>query len=144
SELLNEAVWLASVHGLVFLDIVAADGTIVSSAHWPARFGYKHPWAARARLADGGAFLESVELPGGSALGLVAVRAVVAVGERRVFIAGGRRLDRQFLQSLALPAGMRALLYRNVEPELSRHQLIDAGGQVVQAAAIAPLIAQVR
>jgi len=61
-----------------------------------------------------------------------------------VFIAGGRRLDRQFLQSLALPAGMRALLYRNIEPELSRQQLIDAGGQVAQAAAIAPLIARVR
>jgi len=144
AALVNEAVPLASAHGLDFLDIVAADGTIVSSAHWPARFGYKHPWAARARLADGGAFLESVELPRENALGLVAVRAVVAAGERRVFIAGGRRLDRQFLQSLALPAGMRALLYRNIEPELSRQQLIDAGGQVAQAAAIAPLIARVR
>jgi nitrogen fixation/metabolism regulation signal transduction histidine kinase len=39
---------------------------------------------------------------------------------------------------------MRALLYRNVEPELSRQQLIDASGQVAQAAQLEPLIARVR
>src|SRR5204862_24793 len=86
----NEAAPLASAHGLDFLDIVAPDGTIVSSAHWPARFGYKHPWAARAAATNaGGAFLESVDLPRETALGLVAVRRVAA-GERRLYVAGGR------------------------------------------------------
>jgi signal transduction histidine kinase len=144
AALVNEAAPLASAHGLDFLDIVAADGTIVSSAHWPARFGYKHPWAARGRNINGGAFLDAVELPRETALALVAVRAVTAAGERRLFVAGGRRLDRQFLQSFALPEGMRVMLYRNIEPEIARQQLVDSRGQVADAAALDPLIARVR
>jgi len=71
------------------------------------------------------------------------VRKVAARGGG-VLVAGGRRLDQSFLQSLVLPAGTRALLYRNVEPEVSRQQLIDASGQVAQAAQLEPLIARVR
>ena len=61
----NEAAPLAAAQGLDFLDIVAADGTIVSSAEWPARFGYQHPWAARPPRAAGpaGGFLQAIELP---------------------------------------------------------------------------------
>ena len=29
---------------LAFLDVVQPDLTILSSAHWPARFGYKNDW----------------------------------------------------------------------------------------------------
>jgi len=43
-----------------------------------------------------------------------------------------------------LPAGTRALLYRNVEPDVSRQQLIDASGQIAQTAQLAPLITRVR
>ena len=144
ASLVNEAGPLASAHGLDFLDIVAADGTIVSSAHWPARFGYKHPWAARTRAADGGAFLDVVELPRETALALVAVRGVTSAGERRLLVVGGRRLDHQLLQSFALPEGMRVMLYRNTEPEIARQQLIDSRGQVADAGALDPLIARVR
>jgi two-component system nitrogen regulation sensor histidine kinase NtrY len=144
AALVNEATPLAAAHGLDFLDIVAADGTIVSSAHWPARFGYPHPWAARAPKTEGSAFLDSVELPRETALALVAVRAVTAAGERRLIVAGGRRVDRQFLESFALPEGMRVMLYRNVEPEVAGQQLVDAHGQVAEAAALDPLIARVR
>jgi two-component system nitrogen regulation sensor histidine kinase NtrY len=143
----NEAAALAAAQGLDFLDVVADDGRIVSSAQWPARFGYRHPWAlqsdASENAAAAGAFLQTVELPRELALGLVAVRSVKA-GDRRLYLAGGRKLDEHFLQSLVLPAGMRALLYRNVEPEVSRQQLIDASGQVAQAAQLEPLIARVR
>src|SRR5262245_22838897 len=38
----NDAAALASAQELEFLDVVSADGKIVSSAHWPARFGYPH------------------------------------------------------------------------------------------------------
>ena len=38
-----------------------------------------------------------------------------------------------------LPAGMRAFLYRNVQPEVSRQQLIDTSGGVAHAAALEPL-----
>jgi two-component system nitrogen regulation sensor histidine kinase NtrY len=143
----NEASTLAAAQGLDFLDIVADDGRIVSSAHWPARFGYRHAWALQADTPGaapaGAAFLQAVELPREVALGLVAVRSVKA-GDRRIYLAGGRKLDEHFLQSLVLPAGMRALLYRNVEPEVSRHQLIDAAGPVAPAAQLEPLIARVR
>ncbi len=143
----NEASLLAAAQGLDFLDIVADDGRIMSSAQWPARFGYRHAWALQtegSRNAGApGAFLQPVELPRELALGLVAVQSVKA-GDRRVYLAGGRKLDEHFLRSLVLPSGMRALLYRNVEPEVSRQQLIDASGQVGQAVQLEPLIARVR
>jgi len=137
----NEASPLAAAQGLDFLDIVTADGTIVSSAEWPARFGYKHPWAADgpadAAAPASTAFLQPVELPRQTALGLMAVRPIV-VGDRRI------HLDQQFLKSLALPPGMRALLSQNVEPERTRPQVIDASGHVAQASELEPLIARVR
>ena len=110
----NEATALAAGQGLDFLDLAAADGTLISSAEWPARFGYRHPWIASSPL-DRPAFLEAMELPQGNALGLVAVRRVAA-SSQPVYLAGGRRLDDQFLTSLSMPAGMRALLYRTGTP----------------------------
>ena len=35
---------IAASQRLDFLELVAGDGTIVSSAQWPARFGYKEEW----------------------------------------------------------------------------------------------------
>jgi len=137
----NDAATLSSAQSLEFLDLVADDGTLVSSAEWPARFGYQLPWVKSAPL--GAAFLQPVELPRETSLGLVAVRRVQA-GGRPFYVAGGLRLDQQFLKSLPLPAGMRALLYRNVEPELSQQQLLAATGTVALAAPLGPIIARVR
>jgi two-component system nitrogen regulation sensor histidine kinase NtrY len=142
----NEAAPLAAAYGLDFLDLVSGDGTIVSSAHWPARFGYKHPWAggdSQRGAIPPGAFLQAVELPRETALGLMAIQEVV-VGERRIYLVGGRRLDQAFLQSLVLPAGMRVLLSRNLPPAGSGPQLIEASGNVTQAGQLGPLIARVR
>ena len=59
---------------LDFLEIVGADGNVVSSAQWPARFGYPEPAAANASATP---FLKREDLPDGStALGLFAVHAV--------------------------------------------------------------------
>src|SRR4029077_20840658 len=91
----GEAASMAAAQGLDFVDLVAADGTIVSSAEWPARFGYRLPWVTGTRKATG-AFLQTIELPRGTALGLVAV-AQVPSGAKAIFVAGGRRLDEQFL-----------------------------------------------
>jgi len=140
----NEAASLAALQGLDFLDLVADDGTIISSAHWPARFGYRQAWATNRRDGPSGeAFLQAIDLPGETALGLVAVRGVPS-GARTIYIAGGRRLNQEFLKSLQLPPGMRALLYRNVEAEGLRQPLIDASGQRLQAAELQPLIARVK
>ena len=43
----NEAAGLAAAHDLDLLELVAGDGAIVSSAEWPARFGYKEDWLTR-------------------------------------------------------------------------------------------------
>ena len=124
----GEAASMAASQGLDFVDLVAGDGTIISSAEWPARFGYRNRWVTAPRTATG-AFLQAIELPRETALGLVAVRQVPS-GSKALYIAGGRRLDQQFLETLTLPDGTRAFL--------------DAPGQPQQPAQLDPLIARVR
>lgn len=116
SPYVNEAAALAATHGLEFVELVAGDGTIISSAQWPARFGYRQElvlqpqdWKAQ------GAFLKREELPSEAALALVAVRAVT-VRDRPVFIVAGLRLGPGFVASLVLPEGMRALLFPILDP----------------------------
>ena len=106
---------LAAAHNLDFLELVSAAGSIVSSAQWPARFLYQEDWVTqRADWNSQEPFLKREELPDGTALGLIAVR-VASVGDNKLYIVGGESLDRDFLSSFVLPAGMRALLYR--EPQ---------------------------
>jgi len=110
---------------LDFLEFAESDGTIVSSAQWPAKFGY--PDSAAGSLsaeAEQAAFLKQEELQDGSALGLFAVRAT-RVGEHPVYVIGGRRLDSTFLAGLDMPVGMRALLYENRGDHFSAKLLID-------------------
>ncbi len=138
----NDAASLAQTQGLDFLELVAGDGTIVSSAQWPARFGYKEAWlTAPVDWPAQRAFLKREDLPDAAALALEAVR-VATVGEGRLFIVAGRRLDAAFLASLVLPSGMRALLYRNLEPVFSTLAL--AGVAASDAERLAPLIERVR
>jgi len=140
SKYVNDAEALASTDGLDLLDLVAGDGTIVSSAEWPARFGYKEDWLReepdwKAR----GAFLKREDLPDGPALALLAV-GTANVDDRRLYVAGGERLDREFLSTLAVPAGMRVLLYSSMGPKFSEAQLIGAGGPAAGGAALRTLI----
>jgi signal transduction histidine kinase len=144
SQYVNVARDLSAAHQLDLLEILAADGTIVSSAQWPARFGYKKSWVTEAvEWRSQPAFLQREELARGTTLALSAVRAVI-VGGSKIFVAGGQRLDREFLGSLALPAGMRAMLYRNLEMGFSLQSLIDASGMVTQGDRLAPLIELIR
>jgi len=138
----GDAASMAAAQGLDFVDLVATDGTIISSAEWPARFGYRHGWATPPH-AGSAAFLQAIELPHETALGLVAVRQV-PTGTATLYIGGGQRLDPEFLRALRLPDGMRAFLYRNLEPEVSRQQLVDISGNAPPSAQLEPLIARVR
>jgi two-component system nitrogen regulation sensor histidine kinase NtrY len=138
----NDATALAASHGLDFLELVAGDGSIVSSAQWPARFAYKEAWLTEpVDWKSQPAFLKREELPDDAALALEAVR-VRTVGEARIYVNAGRRLDAAFLTSLVLPPGMRVLLYRNLEPVFSPQAL--AGVAAADAQKLAPLIEQVR
>ncbi len=110
---------------LDFLEFAESDGTIISSAQWPAKFGYPESALGSFRAeADQGPFLKQEELQDGTALGLFAVRAT-RVGEHPVYVIGGRRLDKTFLAGLDMPAGMRALLYENRGDHFAANLLID-------------------
>jgi signal transduction histidine kinase len=103
---LTEAQSMAQDAQLDFLEIVSADGKIVSSAQWPARFGYPEPAAANASTTP---FLKREDLPDGSTdLGLFAVHAV---GGTEVRLIGGERLDQSFLADLPVAPGMQIGLY---------------------------------
>jgi two-component system nitrogen regulation sensor histidine kinase NtrY len=144
SQYVAEAGDLAKAHGLDLLELVAADGTIISSAEWPARFGYKEAWLAEHPDWNArGAFLKREELPDGVALALVAVGAVTAGDQTLLYVVGGKQLDNAFLSALVLPAGMRALLYRNLQPQFTPADLIDASGPAPDAAKLRPLIERV-
>ena len=119
----NEASGMARAHGLGLLELVGGDGAIVSSAEWPVRFGYVEDWlTAPPAWKPGVAFLRREELPDGFTLALAAVETVNA-GGRQLYVAGGQQLDQGFLDTLVLPAGMRVLLYRNLEPQFAPHLL---------------------
>jgi two-component system, NtrC family, nitrogen regulation sensor histidine kinase NtrY len=141
STYVNEAKALADNQQLDFLEFVDNRGTILSSAQWPAKFGYKEnslPQGSPPKVA----FLRQEDLPDGVALSLSAMRRV-EVGEAPLFVIGGRRLDKDFLGSLGLPAGMRAILYRNLAKGFSAEMLIAPSGSPSQPGLLAPLIEQV-
>jgi signal transduction histidine kinase len=111
SPFLNEAQSLAQDSQLEFLEIVGPDGKIVSSAQWPARFGYPEPAATTTQPT----FLKAEDLPDGTtALGLFAVHAVrhtEAAAAQPVRVIGGKRLDQSFLADLPVAPGMAVSLY---------------------------------
>jgi two-component system, NtrC family, nitrogen regulation sensor histidine kinase NtrY len=103
---------VAQEQSLDFLELVGADATIISSAEWPARFGYKEDWLAQpVDWKSQGVFLKKEDLADGQALGLITVRTVKA-GDGTLYVVGGRRLDQEFLDSLPGAEGMRVRLYR--------------------------------
>ncbi|MDE3170625.1 MAG: hypothetical protein KGL75_10810, partial [Acidobacteriota bacterium] len=117
SVYVNDATGVSQSHQLDFLDLVASDGSIISSAENPERFGYKLDWLTQpVDWASLGSFLMKIDTQNGPAIGLMAV-STVRVGDKNLYIVGGERLGKSFLGSLVLPVGMRALLYLNMDPK---------------------------
>jgi two-component system, NtrC family, nitrogen regulation sensor histidine kinase NtrY len=129
---LHDANGAAQTHNLDFVEFVNSDGALISSAQYPSRVGYKIDWVIGKNWENTSAFLKREELPDGVALSLTAVRTAT-VGEKTIYIIGGRRLDQNFLASLVLPTGMRALLYRNLDQGFVASALTDSNGVVPQA-----------
>jgi len=130
SPYLTEAQTMAEDAQLDFLEIVGTDGNVVSSAQWPARFGYPEP-----AVTDAGetAFLKREELPDGNSVpGLFAVRPVSG-SEPAVRLVGGKRLDQNFLAGLPVAPGMQVALYN--ESELSADASNVPGGAQNSSAA---------
>jgi len=142
SAYVNEAKALAENQQLDFLEFVDGGGTILSSAQWPAKFGYKEnslPLGSPPKDA----FLRQEELPDGVSLSLSAIRRV-EVGDKPLYVIGGRRLDKDFMRSLELPAGMRAILYPNLAQGFYPDLLIAPSASVQQPQLLAPLVMQVQ
>ncbi len=132
----------SAAQDLEFLDVVQPDLTILSSAHWPARFGYKNDWEIAAEdwhSADATAsetFFARIPMPDGpSAVALVAVRVTA---DKKALVAGGRRVGSEFLKSLGDAPGMRALLW------LPPGEVVDAQGGNVDITKLAGLVNQAR
>ena len=141
---------MADNHQLDFVELLDWHGTIVSSAQWPAKFGYPDTaFESISTTHEQAPFLKLEELQDSIALGMFAVRAI-HVGEHAVYVVGGRRLDKTFLLALDLPTDTRVLLYQNRGDTFSPDWLLDpaavgnAGDTVRPAAKFAPLIESVR
>ena len=116
ARFVDEASGLAREQSLNFLELVGPDGRILSSAEWPARFGYEESWLKDpADWKSQGVFLKREDLADGSSLGLVTVRTV-PVGDGALYVAGGLQLDKQFFDALPTSQGMRVQLYRAFDP----------------------------
>jgi hypothetical protein len=140
----HDAAGAAQEHGLNFMEFVLADGTLISSAQYPARVGYKETWVTDGKDWSGTeAFLRREELPNEVAVALLAVRTQPEV-KQPFYAVGGRRLDKNFLASLVAPAGMRTLLYLNLDQAFLATDVTSATGEVEQPERFAPMIAQVR
>ena len=127
----------ASEQQLDYLEILSQDGTIISSAQWPARFGVRLPWVDE--VPDWNAqpaFLEYEDTPQGAELALVSVRTLNP-GDRKFLIAAGRRIDSSFLQNLAVPKDTRLFLW---QPSGAAAELEDAQGTVSMPAGLKPLL----
>jgi signal transduction histidine kinase len=124
---LNEAQTLAQDAQLDFLEVIGPDGNIVSSAQWPARFGYPEPAASEVAQTP---FLKREELPDGSSvLGLFAVRAIRGA-EPAVKLVGGRKLDQSFLADLPVVPGMQLGLYSSAGTTAQADANTQGGGAV--------------
>ena len=141
----HDAIGVSQDHGMDFVEFVNWDGTIISSAQYPARVGYKNDWVTVTKDWHGSpAFLKREELPDGVALSMTVVRTVSGGNDKHLYIIGGKRLDQNFLASLVLPAGMRALLYRNLEPMFVSGALTDVNGSADEPERFRPLVEQVQ
>jgi signal transduction histidine kinase len=136
----NEAASNATAQRLDFLDLIAPDGAIISSAHWPARFGYKQRWFLdRPAPLPQQAFLKHMETPQGSVLAMICLRPVRVHG-LSFYLIGGRKLD-AVIQSLSAPAGLRVSIFS--APEQGSGELIGTAKETFGAAKTTALIQQV-
>jgi len=125
AEYFELAKQMADGYQLDFLEFLDGHGTIISSAQWPAKFGYPDTAFESLSASSGeSAFLKREELQDSTALGLFAVRTT-RISERPVYVIGGRRLDKNFLFGLDLPTDMRVLLYQNRSDHFSADSLLD-------------------
>lgn len=137
---LDDAQIVAQAQRLDFLEFCDDRGTIISSAQWPAKFGYTDPLASP--NVPSTPFLKEEEIPGGAALGLFAIRTLPAA-DHKLYVIGGARLDQSFLSSIDPSTGVRIMLEDRTQTT-GTGQVITAGGPVPEPDRLNSLIARVR
>src|SRR5712671_466226 len=141
----RDAIGSAQENGLDYVEFVNHDGVLISSAQFPAHVGYKNDWVTAVKNWNNTpAFLKKEELPDGVAISLSVVRTNNTVADKSLYIIGGHRLDKNFLASLVLPAGMRALIYTNLDPAFVPASLLGERIDADQADRFAPLVEQLQ
>jgi two-component system, NtrC family, nitrogen regulation sensor histidine kinase NtrY len=129
----DDARGIAEAQHLDFLELLASDGSLISSAQWPGRMGYRNEWVAGEQDWNArGTFVDWLELPDGSAAGMFAVRPV-SVGESKLYILGGQRIDPQFLGGVVAPEGLNLLMYSNLGGAFAPAALITPQGAAAEA-----------
>ncbi|MFP5230319.1 MAG: ATP-binding protein [Acidobacteriota bacterium] len=138
---LTAALPLAQDYRLEYLELVAHDGSIISSLQWTARFGYKEPAIAAVGKP---AFLKQEDLPDGtSQIGLFAARRVNG-SDPALYVVGGRQMDADFLKDFTVPAGTQLLLYRNVTGRFDPHNFTGQAEDLKSAAHYQALVEDAR
>jgi len=141
----NDSHGAAQDHGLDYVEFVKFDGVLISSHQYPGRVGYKDEWVTTSKdWSESQAFLQKEDLPDGEALSLSVVRTNNIVANKSLYIIAGRRIDKSFLASLVLPAGMRALIYTNLDPSFAAASLLGDKIDADQAERFAPLVEQLQ
>lgn len=107
---LAEAGQVARVHELELLELIAADGTVLSSAQWEARAGYREPDAATL-FGRSTSFVRLEDLPSGPVLAVEAVREVT-LGAHKLYLLGGYLLGQSFLRDLSQAGLEHVALFR--------------------------------
>ena len=114
SQYLTIAGNLAQNYHLDYLELVSHDGSIISSAQWPARFGYTERSISAAGKP---AYLNDENLPDGtSQIGLFAARLVPG-SSPALYVVGGRQLNADFLADFPQTPATKGYLYRNLSPD---------------------------
>ncbi|MBV9144563.1 MAG: HAMP domain-containing protein [Acidobacteria bacterium] len=142
---LNLAGTIAGEQQLDFVELLSDDGTIISSAHWPARFGLREPWIAEATDRRGQTpSLRYMETPDGDQLGRIVLREFTAdsTSNRKFVLLIGRRIDSAFLRTFVLPEGTRLLLWQ--QQGSGTGSLQDASGPISFSSTLKPVIEQSR
>ncbi|HWC15527.1 MAG TPA: ATP-binding protein, partial [Terriglobales bacterium] len=140
---LNVASSLASEQQLDYLDILAPDGAIISSAEWPASFGVRRPWIIEvSNWNDKGWFFRSQETAEGKNLALVAVRQISGL-DRIFYILAGRRIDSGFLRNIVLPGEETKILLWQAAGSASG-ELQDKSGSIAMPDDLKPILERAR
>ena len=116
----TDAQLLAENTGLEFLDITRKDLMVLSSAHWPVRFGYKNDWRSCTECKPNQAFLTKIPLPDGSTA--MALAAFQRQGD--LLLIGAKRVDAAFMKALGEAPGVRTLLW------VGPRECFSAGGPI--------------